>query len=229
MNYKSIKNRWLAGLLLALIVLPPTVLTDEVDPILDYYWQRAGEVAPAYNPDAAGVSYRFTARSFRHRVGDGGRITKTDSVTQRYFVSDGSVDSVNTLRGDAGRFDNLDFSYPLIFEMDYHLNLFPNDTGGTSLPIGLTSDSVRRAQPDGMVVIDRYRFIARALYLYYPEKEDFRRFTRSYRFTLVDDFVFADSIWEVATKLGVFFPESYRLETGITDIEITRTPESQRP
>jgi hypothetical protein len=225
MKYKSIKNSPATAFLVALAIPFAIGLSQDDSSIVEYYWRQAGAATAAHTPDTRGVSYHFTARTFYHRIGEGGRITKTDSATQRYYFTDGAVDSVNTLQGDAGRFDNLDLTYPLIFEMDYHLNLFPNDTGGPRLPIGLVSDSASRGQPDGLLVIDRYEYLPQALYLHYPDLRDYKRFTRSYRFTRVDDYLFLDSIWEVATKLGVLFTESYRLETGITDIEVTRSPE----
>lgn len=195
---------------------------DDIDPVLRYYWEHARVAEKTFDPNVPGVSYRFTAKTYEHSVVRGGIISKTDSLIQTYFYSNGSLDSVRTIRGQAKRFKNLDLTYPSIFENRYHLNLFPNDTGGAKLAIGLRSDSAGSRAPDGLLVIDRYRYFPYSLYLFFPNKGGFSRFTRSFRFALVDDLVFPDSVWEVATQLGIFFPESYRLETGITDIQVRR-------
>jgi len=102
----------------------------------------------------------------------------------------------------------------------YHIHFYPNDTGGLSLAMGFRADSTMPRQPDGLVVIDRTEYYPRCLYLYYPNKPDFKRFTRTFRFALVDGFIFADSISEVAARQGIFSLENYRLETSISDLTI---------
>jgi hypothetical protein len=195
---------------------------DEPDPVLQYYWDHARAASRQTDPDSSGLCYRFTAKTFKRSVADDGRIRKTDSVVQNYFFCSGGLDSVTTLTGDGEKFRRLDLSYPPVFESSYHLSSFPNDIGGRQLAMRIWSDSTLSHQPDGMVVIDRNEYFPYALYLYYPDKSGYRRFTRSFRFVVVDGFVFPDSICEVATRLGVFSAESYRLETGISDIRVGR-------
>ena len=227
MWYKSTIIRSLSVLAALLIFCWCEYLpAGETDPVLEYYWQKAGETAALANPNRPGVSYRLTVKSYRRTVGEAGKITKTDSALQLFHYRDGQLDSVTTLRGTAGKFKNLNLFWPTIFEMDYHLNLFPNDTGGAALAIEMNADSSAADQPDGLVTVDRYRYYLRSLYLYYPHKEGFRRYTTSYRFKDVDGYVFPDSVWVVATQLGVFYSDSYRLESGVTEIEILQTPDS---
>ncbi|MEW5797206.1 MAG: hypothetical protein AB1772_12730 [Candidatus Zixiibacteriota bacterium] len=214
---------------LVLIVSAAWALDPEIDPVLRYYWEHARDAVPRFDPNVRGVSYEFTAKTYRHTVAKDGFIRKTDSITQNYFYSDGTLDSIRTVRGVAKRFKNLDLSAPAVFQKEYCLNLFPNDTGGPRLAIGMWSDSLSERQPEGLIVIDRYQYFPYSLYLYFPDRSGFSRFTRSFRFSVVDGYVFPDSVWEVATRLGIFFPESYRLETGITDIRVTKMAESTRP
>jgi hypothetical protein len=216
-------NRFLALILVSLLAVSLAVGEDEPDPVLLYYWDHARVTARQTTPDTSDVCYRFTAKTYKRSVTDDGRISKTDSVFQEYFFCRGNLDSVNTVAGDVGKFEGLDLSYPPVFESTYHLSSFPNDTGGPRLAMRIWSDSALGRQPDGMVVIDRNEYFPHALYLYYPDKSGYRRFTRSFRFVMVDGFVFPDSIWEVGTRLGVFYTESYRLETGISDIRVWRT------
>ena len=211
---------------LVLLLLLATSLTlaydVDTDPVILYYWDHARTAARLTNPDSSDICYSFTARTYKRTVGEDGLIKKTDSVLQEYFFCRGHLDSMNTLQGDAGRFRALDLSYPPVFENNYHLSLFPNDIGGPRLAIRIWSDSTMGRKPDGLVVIDRNEYHPYSLYLYYPNKPDYQRFTRSFRFVMVDGFVFPDSVWEVATRLGVFYPECYRLETGISNVRIRR-------
>lgn len=215
--------RLLAPVSVSLIAISLAAGDDKPDPVLHYYWDHARAAARQTAPDSSGICYSFTAKTYKRSVAQGGRIGKTDSVVQSYFFCSGDLDSVNTVAGDAGEFERLDLSYPPVFESTYQLSSFPNDIGGRRLALRIWSDSALGRQPDGMVVIDRNEYFPYAVYLYYPDKSGYRRFTRSFRFVVVDGFVFPDSVWEVGTRLGVFYPESYRLETGISDIHVWRT------
>ena len=206
-----------------LVVISVVVAEDGPDPVLQYYWDHARAAYCRTNPDTSGICYSFTAKTYKHSVGEDGAIRKTDSVTQAYFYCGGNLDSVNTVTGDPGKFKRLDLNWPPVFESTYHLSFFPNDIGGPRLALRIWSDSTLEHQPEGLVVIDRNEYFPYSLYLFYPDKSGYRRFTRSFRFSMVDGFVFPDSVWEVATRLGVFFPESHRFETGISNVHVWRT------
>jgi len=194
--------------------------TEEPDPVLKYYWDNAAETARATNPSNTDVSYKITARTFCHRIGSGGSIASTDTVNCEYFYTGNRLDSLRAGEGKEACARKADLTIPHIFDNSYELSLFPNDTGGAGLAIGLTSDSTATGQPDGLLVIDRKSYVMKNLYLYYPDKEGYRRFTRSFRLIESQGFVFPDSVWEVGTKLGIFSSENYRTETGVTDIII---------
>ena len=217
----------LAGLVL-LARLGTQAQAEEPDPIADYYWQKARAAAAQFDPNVAGVRYRVTARTFRHSIMRDGRIADTDTVVQTLYFTDGALDSAVVAGGESEQ-DIPDLGLPAVFEMDVSPHLFPNDTGGVDLALGFRADSARLDLPDGLAIIDRYRYNLRSLYLGYPDRADYRRYSRCFRFVLVDGFVFPDSVWEVATKLGVFFTESYRLEIGITDIRVEPTAEAPAP
>jgi hypothetical protein len=218
-----------ALILIALLGAVSAAGQDTLDPILQYYWDHARSASRGSNPDQAGIGYSFRAKTYLRAVNEDGVIRKTDSVVQDYFFDHGVLDSVTTVAGDPGKFKKLDLTWPAIFDSTYHLSFFPNDIGAPRLALRIWSDSTQGSQPDGLVVIDRNDYHPCALYLYYPDKGGYRRFTRSFRFTVADGYVFPDSVWEVATRLGVFFAESYRLETGISNIRVWRTaPETER-
>jgi hypothetical protein len=195
----------------------------ETDPIMTYYWDHARSAEAQFDPNVPGVSYSYRAKTYRRGVASDGVIRKTDSLDQVYFYRDGELDSVHHVRGKVGRFKHLDLTFPNVFENRYLLNFYPNDEGGRKLAIGMISDSTLAKQPDGLVLIDRNRYFLWSLYLYYPEKSGYQRYSRSFRFTLVDELVFPDSVWEVATRLGIFYTDNYRYETGISDIRVVRS------
>jgi len=190
------------------------------DPVTNYYWNNAAEKARSISPEQVGLSFVLTARTFCHQMGPGGSIVATDTVVCDYFYTGGILDSLHLDDGKDGCARKVDLTFPYIFGNIYELSLFPNDTGGAGLAIGLTSDSSTIAQPDGLVVIDRNEYVMRNLYLYFPEKEGYRRFTRSFRFIEHEGYLFPDSVWEVGTRLGIFSSENYRTESGVTEIKI---------
>ncbi len=194
--------------------------TAAADPILSFYWTRAHSVFAAANPMSAGTHYSFVARTYDKRFHDRGGFTLSDSVIVRYFFSFGTLDSSHTVAGNPRKFPTVDLSIPDLFDSSYVLNSFPNDTGGPLLPIGFDSDLPNDPRPVGLAELDRSRYVPRWLYLYYPSKSGYRRYTRSFRFIEHQGLLFADSIWEVSTRDGLLFTTNRRLETGITDITV---------
>ncbi len=201
----------------------PLVLAaeDEIDPILQYYWKKAGETAVRLDPTQYNISYSYTARTLFQDVDGEGRKAITDSLVTDFYYTGGQLDSAKVRTGEEKLLKKLNLTVPKLFEDFYYLNFFPNDTGGEELDIGLITDSTAKAQPDGLVVIDRKNYHLRKLYLYYPNVPGHLRQTRSYRFTLQQGFVFPDSVWEVGVVEAVFGLEDYRIETGISDIKVT--------
>ncbi len=193
---------------------------EKRDPVLEYYWKMAGERLTAQDPAAARVRYSFRSKSYYFTVVSGGAAQRTDSLVVDHTISAEGVDSQTVIAGNSRRFRQLDLGIPNIFADSYHIYFFPNDTGGASLAIGFRADSTLPQQPDGMVIIDRYDYSLRRLYLYYPNKPDFKRFTRTFWFTYQDEFIFVDSVCDVAARLGIFSLENYRIETNISDLRV---------
>ena len=189
---------------------------------LDYYWSGAQKAAAAHDPAEAGVTYSFTARSYYRVTDDHGLTVRIDSLIARYFYTGEKLDSQVTRSGDPGKFSRLDLSVPPLFGEDFHLNFYPNDTGGERLAIGFVADSTVAGLSDGLIVLDRNSYHPLQMYLYYRNYQDYKRYTRALRFTDVGEWFFPDSVWTVATRTGIFATESYRLETGISDITINQ-------
>jgi len=209
------------GLILG-VTLSLAAADDAENPILDFYVQRAEHAFVSRNPAETGVSYSFRATFYRKVIETGGVAGRIDSAVIDYFYSWGNLDSLRPVSGDFERFQKTDLDYPDVFKYDYVYNLYPNDTGGQELAIGFDTRTADDTLPTGLAIINRELYFPMWLYLSYPNKVGYKRFTRSFRFTEVEGMTFADSVWEVGAKAGVFFSEYYRIETGITDITVTR-------
>jgi len=187
---------------------------------LDYYWGKARVVTQQADPNRAGIEYSFTATSYYRVTSDEGTTLRLDSLVARYYYNSGKLDSQVTLAGDKGRFSRLDLGVPDVFQDGLHLNFFPNDTGGPRIAIGFAADSSVTGLSGGLVMLDRYSYRPRTMYLFYRDYADYKRYTRSMRLVDADEWLLPDSIWVVATRSGIFSPESFRLETGISDIRV---------
>jgi len=199
-------------------VISPTP-NDESDTVIEYYWNKADLAFKSRDPVGAGLVYKLVAATYYKHVGKNGRIVKIDSATSVYYCQAGQVDSQQVIGGDGSRFADIDLTFTSVFDLDYYHFSFPNDTGGTALAIGFDTD-FGSTNPNGLIVIDRYSYLPLALYLFYPVKQGYYSFSRSFNFTEVDGYIFPDSIWEVGSREGVFSRENYRLETSISSIEI---------
>ncbi len=190
--------------------------------VIEYYWNRAGAIFLAQHPDSAGLTYVLHATTFYRHVNKHGLVTSTDTTRAAYYYSWGKLDSARVVGKGEVPLNKVKLAWPNIFEGRYRLNFYPNDTGGTDLAIGFDTDSSGSALPTGMVIINRTTYQPRWLYLYYPSRGDYERLTRSFRFAPQGNFVFPDSVWEVGAIAGIFTNEYYRVETGITGVEIKR-------
>ncbi|MBK7143527.1 MAG: hypothetical protein IPH75_15795 [bacterium] len=192
------------------------------DPILNYYWKRADATLTTADPNQRGISYSFLATSYYKEIRDEGAVAWVDSVKTAYFYSFGKLDSSVVRRSPSRKIRDVRLDYVNVFHDRYYLNDFPNDTGGASLAIGFDTDTTQPKLPTGIALIDRTSYFPRWLYLHYAAEPGYRRFTRSFRFTVQDGMVFPDSIWEVATQDGLFYSTSYRMETRFDSLTIYR-------
>ena len=196
--------------------------TDEEDPVLSFYSDRARAAVDSRNPLERGTVFSFDALTYYKRVGRGGRIEHVDSTLSTYYFSFGKLDSLTTDSAASSRDYEVDISYPNVFDHDYIFSFYPNDTGGADLAIGFDNDTISAESPVGIAIIDRTRYFLKWLYLHYPQKEGYKRLSQSLRFTEQDGLIFPDSICLVAAKSGFFSTEHYRLETGISNLVIER-------
>ncbi len=220
----SIK-RYKVGLqyiLVACLVIGYAEVGQSDDDVLEFYCKRAEAVADSRDPLVHGLNFAVKIRSYYKRIGGRGQVTDIDSSFAELFFSFGQLDSLKRDTILSTRDIEIDIAYPKVFETDYEFSFYPNDTGGADLAIGFDTDTVLRDEPVGLAIIDRALYYYKWLYLHYPEKENYRRYSRSYRFHLQEGYLFPDSIWVVASDRGLLSNEDFRIETGISDIMIFR-------
>lgn len=217
-----IRVLWIA--MVALIATATGFADDSYggDPVLEFYCTQAASVSAESDALRNGVSFSLLTTSHYKRVASNGRITSVDTAIVRYWFSSGSLDSqvVETATSDGIMHQR--FSVPDVFNAQYRYTFYPNDTGGELLAIGFDTPTVDDSLPAGLVVIDRDSYSLCRLYLYYPHREGYKRFSRCYRMSEHDGFLFPDSIWEVGAREGVFSTENYRLETRIDAVSVDR-------
>ena len=189
---------------------------------LRFFWDRARAVLSAGNPDAHGARFSFEATTYYKNVGKFGVATLEDSVKEIRHYSFGNLDSSRIIVAPKKESLRGDLTVPNVFDSQYILNFFPNDTGGPEIAIGFEADSTHYQWPVGLAILDRQLYNPLWLYLTYPHKSRYRHFSRSFRFTRVDGFIFPDSVWEVGVIDGLISTRSYRIETGVTNLKVYR-------
>lgn len=200
----------------------PVQAQDEDDPILDFYAKRAGDVFNARQPDTSGLTYSYLVKTYYKPLDDDSNPLLIDSLIEKYYYSFGQLDSTTTIRKAEHFGDKPNLMTPNIFSGDYSYFFYPNDTGGTDMAIGFDSYDYDPKLPVGFAVIDRNRYFLKWLYLSFMDDRKDKRESRWLRFTEYEGFIFPDSVWEMKANIGIFSTNYYRLETGISGIEISR-------
>lgn len=204
---------------LILVIFTPViyVIGQESDEIMQYYWGKAkAEFQSNALSESSGKYQVFATTHYKH-VDSDGIVTKIDSASVKYLMTGNKIDTFTVITGDNKRFFDLTFTINDFFDTAYYQFPYPNDTGGIDLAIGFDSDSTVDL-PDGFLIIDRNKYKLKWLYLYYTDKENYRRFSRSFRFAEFDSFIYPDSIWEVGTREGFLALENFRIETKVDSI-----------
>jgi len=132
------------------------------------------------------------------------------------------IDSTQVVAEPTAEIPAPTFAFPNIFAESYIYNFFPNDVGDENIAIGFDTPGSEDTLPTGVAVIDREEYYLKRLHLYFQNPNGFKRLTRSYLLKEQNGFIFADSIWELSAKRGVFSTEYYRLDTDIGQLQLIR-------
>ncbi|RKX21720.1 MAG: hypothetical protein DRP35_03640 [Candidatus Zixiibacteriota bacterium] len=206
--------------LIFIIGVNSLIYAEESDPILEFYVKRGNSVFSSRNPLERAINFSFMAKTYYKKINNEGEAKKVDSAFSTHYYSFGQLDSLIWDSLKTSKFVEFEYESPNIFDMNYIYNFYPNDTGAIDLPIGFDVDSTNFEDPIGVVIIDRNLYFIKWLYLHYPNEVSHKRYSRSFRFTNINNYIFPDSIWVVGAKRGIFSAENYRIETGIYNIEI---------
>jgi len=196
-------------------------MAEEIDPVLQYYWDKAANVAPSVDPMTA-AEFSYTAKSYYMKVDSDGNSILTDSALIVYFYTSGTLDSQVTLAGNKESFEGYNLTWPDVFQTNYHISFFPNDTGGSELTIGIDTDSTMLDQPDGIVAINREHGYISWLCLHYPNAIKVDRLSKTFWFRLENGFIVPDSVIELGARHGILSKEHFRIETVIKDVKVLR-------
>lgn len=194
----------------------------DIDPVLDFYRSRAGSVWSARNPFEAGVSFSYRLSAVYKSVNSEGQVVDTQRSQSIVYCSFGQIDSTVATVPPEKSIEDLVLAYPNVFRAENRFNFFPNDTGGPELSLGFDSPDATAPEGAGLAVIDRSGYYLRWLFVHYPDREDFRRFSRSYRFAQSEGFVFPDSVWVVGAKEGILSLEHFRIEATVDQFVVYR-------
>ena len=216
------QHRSILAIFAGLLALATVGFGQSQQAILDYYWNKAGDVWQDRRNADSSLAYQVTARSLYKKLDRSGEVSRVDTALITYHFSGPTLDSQVVVEGSEEQFDQVNLLPPNIFAHDYLRNLYPNDDGVGDLAIGIDTDSLDVNVPTGMVLVDRRNYQPRWLYLHYTPEGDYTRFTRSFRFTEHDGLIVPDSVWVVAAKRGVLFTEFFRIETAVTDITVSQ-------
>ena len=206
-----------------LAILAATAISDSaVDPVVEYHCRRAASIFNAHDPNQRGAAFALDFRSYLRRLDDHGNQIHTDSAEGRWYFGFGQLDS-QTVKYATDKRLRQPINYPPnVFEHQYEFFCFPNDTGGAQLAVGFDSDSLDLTSPVGLALIDRESHKLGQLYLYYPKKDGYRKYSEFYRMTTVEGLVFPDSTVVAWAKPGIIAFEYYRRETIISKVTILR-------
>lgn len=204
------------------IVAQTVVRSQEAsDDVLDYYLKNVKRAIKTRSPVNNGTSYYYTSTTLYKYTNSHGKVGRVDTISVKFFHSWGKFDSAVVIKGDSSLLESMVPEYDDIFNQEYLFQTFPNDTGGIDFAIGFDTPNNSLPQPVGLLIINRDNFTPRWLYLFYPKKSGYKRFSKAWRFTELEGLIFPDSVWIVAAKEGVFGTDNYRIETGISDLTIT--------
>jgi len=204
---------------IALILVASVRAVDKRD-VIDYYWRNATRAYAAHDPVRAGQTLAFTATASVNQLSRGAKVRHTDTTVNRYYYSGNQLDSVVFVLGKKPPLFPVDVVVLNIFDSTYVRTLFPNDRGEGELAIGFDTDSLADPRPAGIVTIDRNQYTMRRLHVVYHGKPGFVRFSRSFHFVSVGEWVVADSIVETGALRGFLVNEDYQIAISISDISI---------
>ncbi len=211
-----------AAQILAAIFFMSAFAQEQTDPVLDFYVSQANEAFEESKSFSNNFRYTFLAFTHYKQIGRGGIVERLDTSITRYFMTGSSIDSTQVVAEPTSEMPAPIFIYPNIFAESYIHNFFPNDIGEEDIAIGFDTPGSEDTLPAGVAVIDREEYNLKRLHLYFQNPDGFKRLTRSYLVKEQYGFVFADSIWELGAKRGVFSTEYYRLETDIGQLQLIR-------
>jgi hypothetical protein len=190
---------------------------------LAFVTSQAAKEFARQSPSATSDNWSCQALSIRTTLGYKGKIEQLDTSITTYYYHGVNHDSTFVRAGEENYAADLDFFCPNVFADTYHFSLFPNDTGG-SLAVGFETDTSISDLPCGLAILDRYDYTVQTLYLFYPRKEGFKRYSITFFLSSHHGRQLPDSIIEQVSKPGLFADDHFRTKTVISDYRWGNVP-----
>ncbi len=150
------------------------------------------------------------------------KMSFVDSTIAHYFFTGSKLDSVRTVVSSGNKSLRFSFDCPNLFSERYLFNFYPNDTGGSQISIGVDSPTADDSLPVGVAIINRTTMRPIDLFLYYPIKEDYRRYSRTLHFTDAEGPIFPNRIVEIGVRDGLLSTETYRIEVERLELSVSQ-------
>jgi hypothetical protein len=199
---------------------PEPARAQSDDDITGYYWGKSATVWATSEASRSRMKYRLRCTTVRTGMSRTGKFEGADTLVADYYFTGTGLDSVKTVDGSIKNWELVELWPPDVYSLDYSTSAFPNDDGRGGLAVGLDTDSTMATEPTGLAVLDRFSYRIHRLYLYYPPFGDYIRLSRSFQFQEQDGIVYPDSIWTIAARRGLFYPDRFRLDSDIEEVEV---------
>ncbi len=183
--------------------------------VISFYWQQAADTFRETMPTETALNYVATGVVLHSVLDSDGGIETTDTLIYNYYFRSGRLDSSVAVLGEFEYPERLDFSFPDIFQSDYELTLYPNDTGGGPLAIGFDNRSDTLAEPIGIVLLDRQHYTLGELLLNFNQRRGHRSYSQRFWFSQIDGLTMIDSLVIVGTIFNRIAPINYRLDVSL--------------
>jgi hypothetical protein len=190
------------------------------NPALEYYRSGAEKVMQEQCPLWQSESFSCKAVSRYYRYEDK-KMSFVDSSIAHYFFTGSVLDSVRPIVSSGKKSLRFSFDCPNLFSSQYLFNFYPNDTGGAQIALGVDSPQEADSLPVGVAIINRTTMRPITLFLYYPIKEDYRRYSRTLNFTDTTGPIFPNRIVEIGVRDGLLSTETYRVEIERLELSVT--------
>jgi hypothetical protein len=162
---------------------------DYDETVMNYYLQNIDSVLDRAHLYDEENFYSVDIKTIFDNINYRGELDESDTAEYKAYYGAGKIDSSKVI--DSAKIeeniapDDIGFIKP--WKQNCYFYFFPNDTGGSELAIGFEPNN-----PDsegvaaGMMIIDRYSYKLKKIYLHYREIGKYDRLSQAYEYAETD-------------------------------------------